>query len=37
MIIILDNSKIKHLDYRTTKVQILVKPYIEPTKSCTFI
>ena len=37
MIIILDNSKIKHLDYRTTKVQVLVKPYIEPTENCTFI
>ena len=34
---ILDNSKIKHLDYRTTKVQVLVKPYIEPTENCTFI
>ena len=30
-------SSINILDYRTTKVQVLVKPYIEPTENCTFI
>ena len=31
-----DYSKIKHLDYKTTKVQVLVNLFIEPTESCTF-
>lgn len=31
-----DYSRIKHLDYKTTKVQVLVNLFIEPTESCTF-
>ena len=31
-----DYSRIKHLDYKTTKVQVLVNLFIELTESCTF-